>query len=71
MDRMKMVGERLRAARGDRQRSEIAERAGISLSAIQMYEDGKRMPRDTVKIRLSKVLGVGIADLFYPEFFSE
>ena len=71
MDRMKIVGERLRTARGDRQRSEIAEKAGISLSAIQMYEDGKRMPRDTVKIRLSKVLGVGIADLFYPEFFSE
>lgn len=69
MDRMKVVGERLKEARGSRSRSEIAERAGVSTSAIQMYEDGKRMPRDTVKIRLAHVLGVSVADIFYPEFF--
>lgn len=69
MDRMKIVGDRLKQARGDRSRSEIAERAGVSISAIQMYEDGKRMPRDMVKIRLAHVLGVSVADIFYPEFF--
>lgn len=69
MERMKIVGERLKAARGDRSRREIAERAGVSVSAIQMYEDGNRMPKDVVKIRLANVLGVGVADIFYPEFF--
>lgn len=69
MDRMKIVGERLKEARGNRSRSEIAERVGVSTSAIQMYEDGKRMPRDTVKVRLANVLGVSVADVFYPEFF--
>lgn len=69
MDRMKIVGDRLKAARGDRSRSEIAERVGVSISAIQMYEDGRRMPRDAVKVRLANVLGVSVADVFYPEFF--
>lgn len=69
MDRMKIVGERLKEARGSRSRSEIAERVGVSTSAIQMYEDGKRMPRDVVKVRLANVLGVSVADVFYPEFF--
>lgn len=69
MEREKEIGERLRKARGSRSRSEIAERAGISVSSLQMYECGERIPRDVVKIRLAHILGVGVAELFYPDFF--
>ena len=69
MDRMKVIGENLKAARGSRSREEIAERAGVSISAIQMYEDGRRIPRDVVKVRLADVLGYSVAELFYPEIF--
>lgn len=69
MDRQKVIGENLRRARGNRTREEIAKKAGVSVSAVQMYENGERIPRDAVKIRLSCVLGVGIVDLFYPENF--
>lgn len=69
MERQKIIGENLRRARGTRSRAEIARRAGISQSAIQMYENGERVPRDPVKIRLAGVLGASVAELFYPEYF--
>lgn len=69
MDRMKAVGNRLKEARGNRTRAEIAGKAGISLSAVQMYEDGKRVPRDAIKIKLARVLGKSVEELFYPDFF--
>lgn len=69
MERQKIIGENLKRARGARSRAEIAQRAGISQSAIQMYENGERIPRDPVKIRLARVLGVSVAELFYPDYF--
>ena len=69
MERQKLIGENLKRARGARARAEIAQRAGISQSAIQMYENGERVPRDPVKIRLASVLGASVAELFYPEYF--
>ena len=65
MERQKLIGENLKRARGARSRAEIAQRAGI----IQMYENGERVPRDPVKIRLASVLGASVAELFYPEYF--
>lgn len=67
MDRRQKVAENLKKARGSRTRAEIAKEAKVSVSTIQMYEDGKRIPRDAVKIRLARVLGVSITELFFPE----
>lgn len=69
MDRQKIIGENLKRARGTRSREEIAKKADISISAVHMYESGERIPRDEVKIRLSRVLGVSLVELFYPEVF--
>lgn len=66
-----MIGENLKKARGNRSREEIAKKAEISVSAVQMYENGDRIPRDAIKIRLSRILGVSIVELFYPEIFFE
>ena len=61
------VGKRLRELRGNRSREEIAYRMGVSASSICLYESGKRMPRDEVKIKLANFYGLTVQDLFFPE----
>ena len=61
------VGKRLRELRGNRTIREISDLTGIGESALGMYERGERNPRDDVKLKLARVYGVSIADIFYPE----
>jgi len=61
------VGKRLRELRGSRTIREISDQTGISESALGMYERGERNPRDDVKLKLARVYGVNIADIFYLE----
>ena len=48
----KEMGRRLRELRGERTIKEAAADLGISVSALNMYELGERIPRDEVKIKL-------------------
>lgn len=59
------TNEALRAARGRRSVEEICKNCGISVSSYRKYESGSRQPRDKVKIKLSKFLGVSVSDLFF------
>lgn len=59
------VAERLIRARGDRRREEVAAAVGVSLSAIAMYENGERVPRDEVKVRLAKYYKTTVQELFF------
>lgn len=59
------VAERLIKARGDRKREEVAASVGISLSAIAMYENGARIPRDETKIKLAQYYNTTVQDLFF------
>lgn len=59
------TGRRLISLRGDRSQEAVAEAIGVSRSALVMYETGKRVPRDEIKIRLAKYYGVSIQSLFY------
>lgn len=60
------IGSRLRKLRGNRSREEVAAALGLSVSALQMYENGYRIPRDEFKIRLSRYYGVSVQELFFP-----
>ncbi len=60
-------GRRLQALRGQRTREEVATAAGISVSALTMYEIGQRNPRDDVKCSLADYFGVRVSDIFFPE----
>ena len=62
---MASIGERLREARGDIPRKNVCEKVGISLSALMMYENDKRVPRDSIKIKLAELYGKKIEELFY------
>lgn len=47
--------------------SQLGELVNKSASAIAMYENGSRVPRDEVKIKLSKIFGKTIEELFFNE----
>lgn len=59
------VGELLIEKRGKRSRHEVAEAVGISLSALTMYELGKRIPRDEIKVRLARYYETSVEALFF------
>ena len=59
------VAERLIRARGNRRRDEVARAVGVSVSAIAMYENGERIPRDETKVRLADYYGTTVQQLFF------
>ena len=61
------IGSKMRELRGDRSQQEVAESLGISKSAYAMYEQGNRVPRDEVKVRIAKLYGVSVLDLFFAD----
>lgn len=64
---MKSVAERIKEARLEKgmTQAQLAEKCGVSESAIQMYEIGQRVPRDSLKIVLASVLEKPVQDLFF------
>lgn len=59
------VAERLIKARGNKKREEVAAAIGVSLSAITMYENGERIPRDETKIKLAEYYNKTVQELFF------
>ena len=60
-----IIAKKLREARGQTPRAVVCEACGISISALMMYENGKRIPRDTIKLRLAKFYNKSIEELFF------
>ena len=58
------VAEKLVEARGDIPRSVVSKEVGVSVSAISMYENGCRVPRDEVKVRLADFYNTTVQALF-------
>lgn len=63
----KVIGGRIKKLREDMNisRNQLCKDADISLSALTMYETGQRVPRDEVKLRLSRCLNTSLEGLFY------
>lgn len=61
----KAIGERLIQLRGGKTQEMVAKENGISASALAMYESGRRIPRDEIKLRLARYYGVSIQELFF------
>lgn len=59
------MGARLRALRGDIPRQTVADAVGISVSALQMYENGARVPRDQTKMALAVYYRTSVEDIFF------
>lgn len=61
----KAIGRRLVKLRGKRTQEEVARAIGISISALSMYERGERIPRDSIKIKLSAYYKKPIYKIFF------
>ena len=59
------IGRKLAKLRGSRTQAEVAKAVGISESAYSMYEQGKRVPRDAVKIRLADYYKQPVHKIFF------
>lgn len=61
----KVIGERLKKLRGDKTIREVATEIGISYSTLAMYENGHRLPKDNIKIKIANYYGTSVEDLFF------
>ena len=61
----KKIGAKLKELRGERRINKVAEDLGISPSALSMYENGERIPRDVIKIKIADYYGQPISDIFF------
>ena len=62
---MDKASQILKKLRGETSREKVAKSVGISVSALGMYEQGRRIPRDEVKVKLAKFYGVPIESIFF------
>lgn len=62
---MDKVAKRLIQLRGKKSREEVANAIGISVSAVSMYENGERIPRDDIKIKLADYYGETVQNIFF------
>ena len=60
----KIIAEKLISLRGDKSREEVAKANGISVSALVMYETGKRIPRDEIKLSLARYYNSSVEEIF-------
>ena len=61
----KVIGQRLRALRGEKTVNEVANAIGVCPSAVTMYEIGDRTPRDTVKVRIAQYFSRTVQEIFF------
>lgn len=63
----KEIGRRLVKLRGNTSRDVVAKAVGISVSAISMYENGERIPRDEIKIKLANFYKKSVQEIFFDQ----
>lgn len=61
------IGRTLRKLRGKVPRSAVADACGISISALTMYETGKRIPRDEIKVKLASFYCRTVESIFFEQ----
>lgn len=61
------IGETLIKLRGERTQEEVAKAVGVTKSAISMYENNERIPRDEVKRKMAAYFNVSVEKIFFAE----
>lgn len=64
MDAVK-IGAKLKKLRGSTSTEELAKALGVSQSAVSMWENGERIPRDEVKIKIANYFGKSVESIFF------
>ena len=63
----KVIGNRLRNLRGDKTVEAVAKELDLSPSTWSMYENGERIPRDNIKLRIAQHFHKPIHLLFFTD----
>ena len=61
----KIIGKKLVELRGKVSQEYVAKACGISVSALSMYEQGNRIPRDEIQVRLAEFYKTSVQDIFF------
>ena len=61
----KQIGADIAALRGDTPREVVASAVGVGVSAMAMYENGERVPRDETKVALANYFHTTVGFLFF------
>ncbi|WP_342471602.1 helix-turn-helix transcriptional regulator [Metasolibacillus sp. FSL H7-0170] len=59
------IGMILTDLRGGESREEVSKKIGVSVSAWQMYENGQRVPKDEIKIKIASHFKKSVEEIFY------
>lgn len=62
-----VIGQKLRILRGDRLQQEVADAVGVSKMAISAYENGGRVPKDEIKVKLAQYFDDTVENIFFTE----
>ena len=54
----------LRAKKGETLK-DVSDAIGVTVMALSHYENGKRVPRDDIKVRLAEHYGKTVDSIFY------
>ncbi len=60
-----LIAKRLVELRGNIPREIVAKECGITTSALSMYENGNRIPRDEIKIKLAAFYKKSVQSIFF------
>lgn len=63
----KEIGKRLIVLRGKKKREQVASDLGITYSALAMYENGNRIPRDVIKVKIAAYYNRTIDEIFFTQ----
>lgn len=63
----KEIKNRLKTLRGNKSQEEVAKALNISFSSYSKYEQGLRIPRDEIKIRIANYYGKSVQSIFFAE----
>lgn len=59
------IAKKLINLRDGKSRNEVAKAVGISVSALSMYENGDRIPRDEIKVKIAEYYGESVESIFF------
>lgn len=64
-----IIGQRIKTLREklNISREMFCNIVGITQSALSMYENGQRVPRDEIKIKIARTLNTSIEALFFTD----
>jgi len=65
----KTIGKRIAALRERKKltQTQLAELLEVGPSTVRMWESGERIPRDEMKVKLSKLLGRSVKFIFFDD----